>query len=159
MRRCDRGQQHTNMSNVKGLTENGSPLSHPAPGPFYYSGRVGPRHRLPRGSRSGPGPMGFVVKWFIFYPSVVIFGAGLAIMFAPFYGLVWGGPSFAAEPSEVPAGRSVFPCSVACLAASGSELCLEAVRFRSGPAGASGCRGWTVRFGSVCVSCPPPSLP
>lgn len=90
MRRCDRGQQHTNMSNVKGLTENGSPLSHPAPGPFYYSGRVGPRHRLPRGSRSGPGPMGFVVKWFIFYPSVVIFGAGLAIMFAPFYGLVWG---------------------------------------------------------------------
>ena len=61
----------------------------PLPGPFYYSGRVGPRCRLPRSSNTGTGPMGFVVKWFIIYPSVAIFGAGLAIMLAPFYGLVW----------------------------------------------------------------------
>ena len=33
--------------------------------------------------------MGFVVKWFIIYPSVVFFGAGLAVMVAPFYGLFW----------------------------------------------------------------------
>lgn len=46
------------------------------PGPFYYSGRVGPKHWLPRSSNTGTGPMGFVVKWFIIYPSVVIFGAG-----------------------------------------------------------------------------------
>lgn len=59
----------------------------PLPGAFYYSGRVGPKRWLPRGSRSGPGPMGFVVKWLIIYPSVAIFGAGLAIMLAPFYGL------------------------------------------------------------------------
>lgn len=59
------------------------------PGPFYYSGRVGPRRRLPRSSNTGAGPMGFVVKWFIVYPSVAIFGAGLAIMLAPFYGLFW----------------------------------------------------------------------
>lgn len=25
----------------------------PLPGPFYYSGRVGPRHWLPRGSHNG----------------------------------------------------------------------------------------------------------
>ena len=59
------------------------------PGPFYYSGRVGPRRWLPRGSDTGTGPMGFVVKWFIVYPSVIFFGAGLAIMLAPFYGLFW----------------------------------------------------------------------
>lgn len=61
----------------------------PLPGPFYYSGRVGPRYWLPRSSRTGPGPMGFVVKWFIIYPSVVIFGVGFAIMVAPFYGVFW----------------------------------------------------------------------
>ena len=61
----------------------------PLPGPFYYSGRVGPKHWFPRSSNTGTGPMGFVVKWFIIYPSVVIFGAGLAIMLAPFYGLFW----------------------------------------------------------------------
>lgn len=59
------------------------------PGPFYYSGRVGPKRWLPRSSNTGTGPMGFVVKWFIIYPSVAIFGAGFAIMLAPFYGLFW----------------------------------------------------------------------
>ena len=33
--------------------------------------------------------MGFVVKWFIVYPGVAVFGAGLAIMVAPFYGVFW----------------------------------------------------------------------
>lgn len=61
----------------------------PLPGPFYYSGRVGPKRRLPRRSNTGTGPMGFVVKWFIVYPSIAIFGAGLAILLAPFYGLFW----------------------------------------------------------------------
>ena len=61
----------------------------PLPAPFYFSGRVGPRHWLPRSSHTGTGPMGFVVKWFIVYPSIVIFGAGLAIMIAPFYGVFW----------------------------------------------------------------------
>lgn len=61
----------------------------PLLGPFYYSGRVGPKRWLPRSSNTGTGPMGFVVKWFIIYPSVTIFGASLAIMFAPFYGLFW----------------------------------------------------------------------
>lgn len=61
----------------------------PLLGPSYYSGRVGPKHWLPRGSHTGPGPIGFVVKWFIVYPSVVIFGAGFAILLAPFYGLFW----------------------------------------------------------------------
>lgn len=61
----------------------------PLPGPFYYSGRVGPKHWLPRSSNTGTGPMGFVVKWFIVYPSVVFFVAGLAIMVAPFYGVFW----------------------------------------------------------------------
>ena len=89
MRRCDRGQQHTNMSNLKGSTENGAPLSHPAPGPFYYSGRVGPKRWLPRSSNTGTGPMGFVVKWFIIYPSIAVFGAGLTVMLAPFYGVFW----------------------------------------------------------------------
>ena len=62
----------------------------PLPGPFYYSGRVGLEHWLPCGSRTGSDPMGFTVKWFIIYPSVAIFGAGLAIMLAPFYGVFWG---------------------------------------------------------------------
>ena len=61
----------------------------PIPGPFYCSGRVGPEHWVPRSSSAGTGPMGFVVKWFIVYPGVAIFGAGLAIMIAPFYGLFW----------------------------------------------------------------------
>lgn len=61
----------------------------PLPSPFYYSGRVGPKHWLPRSGSTGPGPMGFIVKWFIVYPSIVFFGAGLAIMLAPFYGLFW----------------------------------------------------------------------
>lgn len=61
----------------------------PLPGPFYYSGRVGPKRWLPRSSNSGTGPMGFVVKWLIVYPSIAVFGAGLAIMVAPFYGLFW----------------------------------------------------------------------
>ena len=71
----------------------------PLPGPFYYSGRVGPEHWLPRSSRTGPGPIGFMVKWFIIYPSVAFFGAGL------------GDSSFAVESPKVSAGRSVFPCS------------------------------------------------
>lgn len=61
----------------------------PFPDPFYYSGRVGPRYWLPRGSHTGDGPIGFMVKRFIIYLSVVIFGAGLAIMLAPFYGVFW----------------------------------------------------------------------
>ena len=61
----------------------------PLPGPFYYSGRVGPKRWLPSGSRSGPGPIGFIVKGFIIYPSIVCFGAGFAILLAPFYGLFW----------------------------------------------------------------------
>lgn len=61
----------------------------PLPGPFYYSGRVGPGRWLPRSSNTGTDPLGFVVKWFIIYPVVAIFGAGLAIMLAPFYGVFW----------------------------------------------------------------------
>lgn len=61
----------------------------PLPGPFYYSGRVGPGRWLPRSSHTGPGPIGFMVKWFIIYPSVAIFVAGFAIMLAPFYGVFW----------------------------------------------------------------------
>lgn len=61
----------------------------PLPGPFYWSGRVGPGHWLPRSSNTGTGPMGFVVKWFIVYPGIVFFGVGLAIMVAPFYGVFW----------------------------------------------------------------------
>lgn len=61
----------------------------PLPGPFYYSGRVGPKRWFPCSSSTGIGPMGFVVKWLIVYPSIVFFGAGLAIMVAPFYGLFW----------------------------------------------------------------------
>lgn len=61
----------------------------PLPGPFYYSGRVGPKHWASRSSCTGCGPMGFIVKWFIVYPGIVFFGAGLAIMVAPFYGVFW----------------------------------------------------------------------
>lgn len=59
------------------------------PGPFYYSGRVGPERRLTCSSCMGSGLMGFIVKWFIVYPGVVFFGAGLVIMVAPFYGVFW----------------------------------------------------------------------
>lgn len=52
-------------------------------------GRVGPKWWLPRSSNTGTGPMGFVVKWFIVYPSVAIFGAGLAILLAPSCGVFW----------------------------------------------------------------------
>jgi len=61
----------------------------PLPGPFYYSGRVGPKHWLPRSSNAGTCPMGFVVKWFIVYPGVAFFGVGFVILLAPFYGLFW----------------------------------------------------------------------
>lgn len=61
----------------------------PLSGPLYYSGRVSPKHWLPRGSHTGSGPIGFTVKWFIVYPSIVCFGVGLAIMVAPFYGVFW----------------------------------------------------------------------
>ena len=61
----------------------------PLPGPFYYSGRVGPKHWLPRSRHTGPGFCDFTMKWFIIYPSIVCFGAGLAILLAPFYGLFW----------------------------------------------------------------------
>ena len=61
----------------------------PLPGPFYYSDRVGPKHWFPCSSNTGTGLMGFVVKWFIIYPGVIFFGAGLAIVFAPFYGVFW----------------------------------------------------------------------
>ena len=61
----------------------------PLPGPFYYSGRVGPKHWLPRSSNTGTGLMGLVVKWFIIYPGVAIFGASVALLLAPFYGLFW----------------------------------------------------------------------
>lgn len=98
----------------------------PLPGPFYYSGRVGSKHWLPRSSNTGTGPMGFVVKWFIVYPSVAVFGAGLAIMVVPFYGLLWV------------VRRSVFPCSAAFVAAFGSGPRFEAVGFRSGLAARSG---------------------
>lgn len=64
------------------------------PGPFYYSGRVGPKHWLPRSSHTGSGPIGFTAKWFIIYPSVVIFGAGFAILLAARCGTVGSvGPS------------------------------------------------------------------
>ena len=55
--------------------------------------------------------------------------------------------SQAAERAEVSAGRSA-----ASAAAAVSDPCLEAVRFRPGPAGARGCPVWIVRLGSVRVS-------
>lgn len=61
----------------------------PLPGPFYYSGRVGPKRWLSHSSHTGCGPMGFIVKWFIVYPGIIFFGTGLAIMVAPFYGVFW----------------------------------------------------------------------
>lgn len=61
----------------------------PLPGPFYYSGRVGPKRWVSRSSHTGPGFLYFTMKWFIIYPSIALFGAGLAIMVAPFYGVFW----------------------------------------------------------------------
>ena len=61
----------------------------PLPGPFYYSGRVGPKCWLPRSSCTGSGLMGSFVKWFIVYPGIICFGAALAVMVAPFYGVFW----------------------------------------------------------------------
>lgn len=60
----------------------------PLPGPFYYSGRVGPKRWVSRSSHAGCGPIGFTVKCIV-YPSIICFGAGLAIMVAPFYGVFW----------------------------------------------------------------------
>lgn len=80
----------TYSPNLKGRIEMALRYRIPLPGPFYYSGRVGPKHWLPRSSHTGTGLMGFTVKWFIVYPSVVFFGVGLAVMLAPFYGLFWG---------------------------------------------------------------------
>ena len=79
----------TYPSNLKGHIEMALRYRIPLPGPFYYSGRVGPECWLPRSSNTGTGPMGFVVKRFIVYPSVVIFRVGLAIMLASFYGVFW----------------------------------------------------------------------
>lgn len=59
----------------------------PLPGPFYYSGRGGLSVGSPRSSHTTPGPIGFVARWFIIYPSVAFFGAPLALLLAPFYGL------------------------------------------------------------------------
>lgn len=87
MRRSDK--RHTTPRNLKGLIEMGLRYRVPLPGPFYYSGRVGPERRVSRSSSTGPGPMGFIVKWFIVYPSIVMFGIGLAVMVAPFYGVFW----------------------------------------------------------------------
>lgn len=63
----------------------------PLLGPFYYSGRVGAEHWLPRSRHTGPGPgfCDFTMKWLIVYPSIVFFGVGLAILLAPFYGPFW----------------------------------------------------------------------
>ena len=60
----------------------------PLPGPFYYSGRVGPKRWGSCGSSTGCGLMGFIVKCIV-YPGIICFGAGLAIMVAPFYGVFW----------------------------------------------------------------------
>lgn len=89
MRWCDRGRQHANPSDLKGLIEMALRYRIPLPGPFYYSGRVGPKRRVSHSSCTGCGLMGFIVKWFIVYPGVVFFGAGLAIMVASFYGVFW----------------------------------------------------------------------
>lgn len=61
----------------------------PLPGPFYYSGRVGPKHWLPRSRHTGPGIFYPAMKWLVVYPSVAFFGVSLALLLAPFYGLFW----------------------------------------------------------------------
>lgn len=107
----------------------------PLPGPFYYSGRVGSKHWLSRNRHTGPSPIGFMVKWFIFYPSIAIFGAGLAIMLAPFYGVFWVVRRSLRNRQKcrpygfVPAQRPVRPVPYG---------------FVPPPAGVSGCRGGTL---------------
>ena len=61
----------------------------PLPGPFYYSGRVGPKHWLPRNRTRSTVICDKTAKWLFIYPSIALFGAGLAILLAPFYGLFW----------------------------------------------------------------------
>lgn len=61
----------------------------PLPGPFYYSGRVGPEHWLPRSSSTDSGIFYFAMKWLVVYPSVFFFGVSLVFLLAPFYGLFW----------------------------------------------------------------------
>lgn len=61
----------------------------PLPGPFYYSGRVGPKHWLPRNRTRSTVICDKTAKWLFIYPSLALFGAGLALLFAPFYGLFW----------------------------------------------------------------------
>ena len=46
----------------------------PLPGLFYYSGRVGPRRWLPRGSHTGSGPRGCDHMRPITHPPFVVFG-------------------------------------------------------------------------------------
>ena len=74
MRRCDSGRQYINPPNLKGQIEMAFRYRVPLPGPFYYSGRVGPKRWIPRSRSTDAGPMGFVVKRFIVYPSVVSSG-------------------------------------------------------------------------------------
>lgn len=50
----------TYLFNLKGLIEMALRYRIPLPGPFYYSGRVGRGRWLPRGSRTGDGPIGSV---------------------------------------------------------------------------------------------------
>ena len=90
----------------------------PLPDSFYYSGRAGPGRWLPRGSNTGTGSG--------YHACSVLWS-------------VLGDSSFAAKPSEVPAGRPAFLRSVASAAAAGSAPRPEAVRLRSGPTGARGC--------------------
>lgn len=60
----------------------------PLPGPLYYSGRVGPKHWLPRNRpRSSTGIIDASMKWSIIYPGVALIGASLALLAAPCYGL------------------------------------------------------------------------
>lgn len=41
----------------------------PLPGPFYYSGRVGPKRWVSRSGHAGCGPIGFMVKCVV-YPGI-----------------------------------------------------------------------------------------
>lgn len=61
----------------------------PLPGPFYYSGRVGPKRWLPRSSNGGSVLFYFTMKWLVVYLTVTFLVAGLVLLFAPFYGLLW----------------------------------------------------------------------
>lgn len=137
---------------TKGSAENGSPLSHPAPGPVLLLGPRRPQALAPSWSSHWP--------WLLRLHDEVVHhlserrflrgGSGYhacSVLWA-----VLAGPSFAAEPSEVSAGRSVFPCSAASPAAAGSAPRLRVVRFRPGSAGAPDCWGWAVWLGSVDAS-------